>query len=799
MSYSAKKSLTPTLPNAGSKSKKSLRVFRTLCCLSCLLLQAWGVPLAHAEAGDGSIGPVQAQGYSLLTAANSPEYKWDYVLAQVKAGAAFARGIAGAGVTIGIFDTGVYSKDSEFAGRFLGEYNAATGTWSSTGTDVYGHGTFVAGLAAAAMDGNGMMGVAPDADIRSFRVLNSQGSMTISDAQLAGAINQATITNTKIASNSWNASAPAEMYLTTQKAAMAYTLSTYYGNTIAAYGNFINHGGVVVFAAGNDGSANPGIFGLLPAWFSNLQSGWLVATATDSSGQIASYANRCGAAAAYCLAAPGTSVISTMNGGGYGIGSGTSFATPVVSGGVALLMQLYPYLSGASIKNILLSTADKTGIYANQAIYGQGLMDLDKATQPIGAVVVPTSTSVQGAVVPLSKSVVVTSSLLNKSVKSVLGGAEFGVLDSYNRSYMVSGSDLITNNSALKHNFDSLDALHDFAGGVQNVALQNGDVTATMLYLSATEHLEAQDNTDRFATSFASKEGYGFGLNMGVSAAYQYGAFGEGLITPTDYVAGSLVSNPYLALAADSKAAYVQLPVAENTTLRTGTFSGVRNDGSLLNNVIVTPGENLPTVQGFASEVRMNPALADNRLTLRGLSGMVDEEQAVLGSTSSGALNFGDRTSTLFIGGGADLKLTPHLLASVDFTMGRSNVSQAAGSLINTGTLTSQAWSAQLIGSQVLTKKDRFALAVSQPLAITNGNATIQVPGARDIDGNIGYSHLNANMKATAQETDMQGFYSFQSTDHSHVSVGAVLRLQPDNDGQAKPEAIGLVRYSFSF
>lgn len=759
-----------------------------------LLLSPLGANLAKAD-DRFSFGAIDTKS-ALTNASNTNEYKWSYSLAQVKAGAAFARGIGGKGVVIGIFDSGVDSTHSEFAGRFLGQYNAYTGTSSATGVDVFGHGTFVAGIAAAGLNGAGSLGIAPEAYLRSFQVINSSGSLTLSDAQLGAAIRLATATHTRIANNSWNSSAPPDSYLTTQKGAVINYLNSAYGQTVAAYRGFINAGGLVVFAAGNESTKNPGFFSLLPAWFSDLQPGWLTAVATDSTGKLASYSNRCGVAAAYCLAAPGTSVISTMRGGGYGIGSGTSFSAPAVSGGAALLMEEFPYLKGSDVAAILLRTANKTGIYADKATYGQGLMDLDKATAPVGNVVVPTSSNVKSAASTVATKTTITASAVLG--RSALKSVDIGVLDDYNRSYLVSASNLVTDNTALKNGFSAADALHDFGNNAQTV-IKDKDVTARFLYIAAQDHNLVSDDHDRFASSYDSASGYGFGLNVGISAAYQYGAFGEGLANANDYVGGSLIANPYLALAADGQAAYMQVPVAEKTVLRLGSFSGVRNDGDALNNLIKTPGSANPGVSGFVSELRVTPPAANGRLTLRGLSGMVHEQDAVLGTASSGALSLGDATNTLFVGAGADIKLDQQWVVSLDYTTGHSNVAHAADSLVSTGTLTSAAWSTQLVGRDVWKDHDRIGFAVSQPLHVTSGSAQVQSAGTRDFDGNINYTTVNTSLKADAQETDMQSFYSFEPAHASRVSFGGTLRLQPDNDPKAKPELIGLARYAITF
>ena len=132
-----------------------------------------------------------------------------------------------------------------------------------------------------------------------------------------------------------------------------------------------------------------------------------VAEDDDADGypEIASFSNRCGIGADWCIAAPGEdveiAVFGKINGveGERGIGSssGTSFAAPMVAGGLALMKQLFrDQLPNTALVERLYRTADKDGPYSDAAIYGQGLMDLGAATAPVGPAVMTMSQTVDG-------------------------------------------------------------------------------------------------------------------------------------------------------------------------------------------------------------------------------------------------------------------------------------------------------------------------------------------------------------------------------------------------------------------
>src|SRR5262249_33618293 len=150
------------------------------------------------------------------------------------------------------------------------------------------------GIIAADRDGIGMVGVAYDAKLLPIRIVNPDGSITLSDTKLAAGINYAVANGAKVFNNSWNSSTNI-LQLSTAP------ISAFMPATLNAYRAAVKAGAIIVSAAGNDSAAQPGFYAALPADFPALKSGWLAVVATGPTGAIASYSDRCGAAAAWCL------------------------------------------------------------------------------------------------------------------------------------------------------------------------------------------------------------------------------------------------------------------------------------------------------------------------------------------------------------------------------------------------------------------------------------------------------------------------------------------------------------------
>ena len=162
----------------------------------------------------------------------------------------------------------------------------------------------------------------------------------------------------------------------------------------------------------------------------------IVAVALDSNGVIADYSNHCGAASTFCIAAPGRHYVPSGP-NGYVTVQGTSLAAPTVGGSLAILKQAFPSLGNDELVTRLFATANKTGIYEVASIYGQGLVDLDAATQPVGQGQIPIGNSVNGKSVPMSLSTVQTAVPTGNAFAQGFAGRRVMILDELNTPFYV--------------------------------------------------------------------------------------------------------------------------------------------------------------------------------------------------------------------------------------------------------------------------------------------------------------------------------------------------------------------------
>ncbi len=338
----------------------------------------------------------------------------------------------GAGVTIGFIDTGIDEDHSAFAGKTVTE-EFTPGAVDETGEEDFSHGTAVASVAAGAArlaHPGAPHGVAWGADIAMFALTLGSGDgvyrpipvevLATQDAEDAALYEQAL---------SWRDGARKVDILNLsfgyQGVIDRYTeqeLRDNYSGTIAALAQAdAEEKTILVWAAGNShgsdcdpsnsdycqyealDAVSPSILSGLPAFIEELRGHSIaVAALSPADGRIAHFSNRCGIAADYCIAAPGEDVRFAYFGPyqgnvvrGIAAGSGTSFAAPMVAGGLAIMRQLFrDQLSNTELVTRLFETADSSGFYADSAIYGRGSMDLGAAASPVGVLEFPEGESV---------------------------------------------------------------------------------------------------------------------------------------------------------------------------------------------------------------------------------------------------------------------------------------------------------------------------------------------------------------------------------------------------------------------
>jgi hypothetical protein len=270
-------------------------------------------------------------------------------------------------VLVADIDTGANPNRQDLVGAISPDStDIIAGRNQPVGTDP--HANFVSSVLGARFNNFGTIGVAWASTILSIRA-DTDSPSSFDDVDVANGIEYAIAHHARVINLSIGGKDP-------NTPAFQRALS----DAVAA-------GLAVAISAGNDSGANPDFPGAL-ASDPRFSSSVIVAGATDQNGQLASFSNQAGSSASNFLVAPGTNLTADCDNGTCAVVSGTSFAAPQVAGAIALLLQAFPNLTAQQAVAILLKSADKIG---PSATFGQGLLDLAAAFQPMGTMSVPQS------------------------------------------------------------------------------------------------------------------------------------------------------------------------------------------------------------------------------------------------------------------------------------------------------------------------------------------------------------------------------------------------------------------------
>lgn len=225
--------------------------------------------------GGGTVKPPLITAPPPVNRIGASEIGNSHALHLISAAHLYDNGRTGSGHEIAVLDTGVDAYHDELVSRVIGG-----GDWQGTIqglTDPNGHGTHVASIAAAARDGVGMQGIAPDAEIISYRILNQFGffSSRTGNEMLPPIMADIDRRGVKVVNNSW-----ASFYEITDF--QGSVIETALDDELTSYRSVAtSNGPILVWAAGYGGDSNVSVRGGLPYYFSELEENWLTVVAVE--------------------------------------------------------------------------------------------------------------------------------------------------------------------------------------------------------------------------------------------------------------------------------------------------------------------------------------------------------------------------------------------------------------------------------------------------------------------------------------------------------------------------------------
>lgn len=257
----------------------------------------------------------------------------------------------GDGVKIAILDSGVESAHPDLAGNLIPGYNFVD--WNNDTNDTCGHGTAVAGVAAAVSNNSaGVAGMAGKAKIMPVKIASynsSTGGCYAYYSTVANGIYYAADNGARVANLSYGGVATSQAIL-----------------NAAQY--FKSKGGLLFVSAGNNGRDE---------WVTPTTS-MVVVSATDENDNLAGWSSY---GSFVSLSAPGTNIWTTSTGWRYGQWNGTSFSSPLAAGVAANMMSANTSLDNLAVESLLYSTSADRGAAGRDPYFGYGRVDAAAAVQ----------------------------------------------------------------------------------------------------------------------------------------------------------------------------------------------------------------------------------------------------------------------------------------------------------------------------------------------------------------------------------------------------------------------------------
>lgn len=273
----------------------------------------------------------------------------------------------GEGAKVAIFDTGYNYNHENLSSDYLGGYDFVNN--DSDPLDDHGHGSHVAGIITS--DAGSSIGVAPSTGVYSYKVLDENGSGYFSDtlAAFQSVVWGPDDTFGTTDDNSIDVDAISLSLGSSKPNVWKGSCDTVWPEITTVIQQARSIGIAVVIAAGNDGKAGVSFPGCI--------TDAITVAAVNSSDERPRFS---GVGTAVDIAAPGVSIYSTTLGtNGYASWSGTSMATPMITGTIALMKSADSTLSVSEIESSLFGTATDLGDPGKDSDFGYGRVNTDLA------------------------------------------------------------------------------------------------------------------------------------------------------------------------------------------------------------------------------------------------------------------------------------------------------------------------------------------------------------------------------------------------------------------------------------
>jgi subtilisin family serine protease len=719
---------------------------------------------------------------------DTAEYRATIGAVSANALAAYDRAATGAGITVGVIDSGIDLQSEEFGNRI--NPNSASTAGNGTVDDEGGHGTAVSFTIAGRRNGAGTHGIAFDASLIVARAdtpgtcadTSDDGGCSFNDNAIAQGLDLARTNGARVVNISLGGDAPNNA-------------------VIQAINRATAAGIVIVISAGNDFDDHPDL-AVNPdpfAQVANLSDAHGLVIIAGSVGSndsravgadaISAFSNRAGNSIAHYLAAVGERVRAPDETGTSFLWSGTSFSAPQIAGAVALLAQAFPNLTGAQIVDILYQSARDAGAAGDDAVYGQGVLDLTRAFSPIG------TSSVAGTHSAASLNV-------NATLSAPMGDARQGelgavILDGYSRAFAIDLARTIDRSGPQRTLGGALQSRQrNFSAGL------NDDMTVALTVAPVRGGANVSRTTLSGGRAEQARAIAGSVMKrLGSDARVAFG-FAEGGSTLTARLAGR----------ADSAFLVARDPVqGQGFDSNIKGSSAIRQQFGMIGltaavesgDVLTRDADQMPALwsryfrYGYdRASIALDRQFGGLNVGLTGTR--LAEYDTVLGARFGNALG-GTRGTSWFLDVAARWDM------GSGWSMGGSlrqgwTLADVRGGLTGRGMIRTNAFAGDIGKNGLFGRSDSFGLRLAQPLRVARGGIDLRLPTYYDYDllAVTQWTTQRLNLAPTGREIDMEARYALPVWGGA-LQTNVFWRKDPGNFAALPDDAGAALRYSVAF
>ncbi len=694
------------------------------------------------------------------------EYNRLGALDAVHAAEAYALGYTGDGVIVGIVDFNFRLNATDEVNyhpasvgpnaQAVSLYEAQTG--STVDSDPHGHA--VAGLAAAKKNDGLVHGIAFDAQVLAVDYFSNVNETQVFEDGVLYHVSDPwtyiTALGSKVINMSFGYDA-GDVIPNPPQVSEAYV--------IASPALAVANGAVLVSSAGNAGGSNPSlsnqdIIDELASLniLTNGPGALIIAGSVDGNNQISAFSNRAGNARDHYMVAPGEGV-AVLWMGGLGIGSGTSFSAPLISGAAALLLDRWPSLTGRQVADILFQSATDLGAAGVDTVYGHGLLNVEAALQPMGA----SSVAVANGMAPAMYATgMVLSPAFGDAPAFRAAISQVTILDGFGRDFTTDASRAVYSRPNVPDLFGVMEqrfrwhgTRYEIGNGAQfsyTVRENRADAVNSVRALNGAEDVQSHETVFQFSgTGDRANWSAGTGLSL------------RDALSPRSaddpFTAASLTGAFYPMIGVGRGAfATARVKLGDDTGLSLGIAEEQVREN-------YAGAGFAPDTWSHAATLQLDHESGRSRFQFE-LGGLV-EDGGILGTLAAGGLKLSEQAATVWAGATSQTALDEHWTLKASLTVAAAGVQHPGSSLIAAlGPVYATSFSFGVAGKDLFARGDALALVIGQPLKVEAAPVMLMTGVASDpATGAVIMAPAQSSLTPSGREIDFETAYRFALAD----------------------------------